>query len=149
MILASLFGFTLTFLVIGSIRQTLAERDRFARENQRTREALIEREMRMDAILTTVADAIVTIDDEGTIMTFNPAAASIFGYTPEESVGRNIKTLMRSNDRINHNKFIGDYVEAWATQLSTDPNAPPAANARQEHQRCGNLGQPAGDRRTS
>jgi PAS domain S-box-containing protein len=48
----------------------------------------------MRAIVNTVADAIVTIDGEGTVETLNPVAARIFGYSPEEVIGQNVKMLM-------------------------------------------------------
>jgi PAS domain S-box-containing protein len=48
----------------------------------------------MRAILNTVVDGIMTIDDRGTIESLNPAAARVFGYSPEEVVGRSVKILM-------------------------------------------------------
>ena len=60
------------------------------------------------AIFNTVVDGIITIDRSGTIKTLNPAAANLFGYSPEEVIGRNVKMLMpelycpeRDADRIN------------------------------------------------
>jgi PAS domain S-box-containing protein len=46
------------------------------------------------AIFNTVVDGIITIDCSGTIKTLNPAAANLFGYSPEEVIGRNVKMLM-------------------------------------------------------
>src|SRR5262249_53959620 len=46
------------------------------------------------AIFNTVVDGIITIDRSGTISTLNPAAANLFGYSPEEVIGRNVKMLM-------------------------------------------------------
>jgi len=46
------------------------------------------------AIFNTVVDGIMTIDRSGTIKTLNPAAANLFGYSPEEVIGRNVKMLM-------------------------------------------------------
>ncbi len=46
------------------------------------------------AIFNTVVDGIITIDRSGTIKTLNPAAANLFGYSPEEVIGRNVKMLM-------------------------------------------------------
>ena len=45
-VLATLFGSTLTYVVIVSIRATLAERDKLASENERTKQELMEREVR-------------------------------------------------------------------------------------------------------
>src|SRR5215510_920366 len=46
------------------------------------------------AIFNTVVDGIFTIDRSGTIKTVNPAAANLFGYSPEEVIGSNVKMLM-------------------------------------------------------
>jgi PAS domain S-box-containing protein len=71
------------------------------------------------AIFNTVVDGIITIDRSGAIKTLNPAAANLFGYSPEEVIGRNVKMLMpelycpeHDADRVNqletgHAKTIG------------------------------------------
>ena len=46
------------------------------------------------AIFNTVVDGVITIDHSGTIKNLNPAAATLFGYSPEEIIGSNIKMLM-------------------------------------------------------
>jgi PAS domain S-box-containing protein len=52
------------------------------------------------AIFNTVADGIITFDRNGMVATLNPAAARLFGYSPEEVIGRNLKMLMpESRDR--------------------------------------------------
>ena len=46
------------------------------------------------AILEVAVDAIITIDRRGHIGVFNKAAQEMFGYRPEEVVGKNIAMLM-------------------------------------------------------
>ena len=46
------------------------------------------------AILETTVDAIITIDSQGIVQTFNAAAEKIFGYRAEEVIGNNVKMLM-------------------------------------------------------
>ena len=58
------------------------------------------------AILETSVDGIVTIDDSGRIESFNPAAERIFGYTKEDTVGRNVSMLMPPPDREHHDKYL-------------------------------------------
>ncbi len=41
-----------------------------------------------EALLASIADVVVAIDRQGTITTVNPAVANIFGYTPEELIGK-------------------------------------------------------------
>lgn len=46
-------------------------------------------------IVATAVDAIALIDEDGTILTFNPAAEEIFGYPAREVVGRPASLLLR------------------------------------------------------
>lgn len=49
---------------------------------------------RQSAFFKTALDAIVTIDDQGNITEFNPAAERIFGYRRQEVIGRNMAELI-------------------------------------------------------
>ncbi len=51
---------------------------------------------RVQAILDSTADGIITIDREGIVQSINMAVKRIFGYEPDEVVGQNIKLLMPS-----------------------------------------------------
>jgi diguanylate cyclase (GGDEF)-like protein/PAS domain S-box-containing protein len=53
-----------------------------------------DREVRTRAILDHAADAILTIDLDGTVESINPAAERMFGGRVDELVGRNIGELM-------------------------------------------------------
>jgi len=66
-------------------------------------------EVRSQAILDHVADAIITIDKDGIIETFNPAAEQVFQYRADEAVGRNVKLLMPDADRDLHDQYIARY----------------------------------------
>ena len=55
-------------------------------------------EIHQRAILETIADAIVTVDDGGRIVSFNPAAEKDFGYTVDEIVGENVSILLSENE---------------------------------------------------
>ncbi|MDH5518217.1 MAG: PAS domain S-box protein [Gammaproteobacteria bacterium] len=59
-------------------------------------------EIRQRTVLETVADAIITIDRNGVITGFNPAAENIFGYTLEEARGQNVSFLMQQSERQEH-----------------------------------------------
>jgi PAS domain S-box-containing protein len=62
------------------------------------------------AILNTVEEAIITIDHEGLIKDLNPAAARVFGYSPEEVIGRNVKMLMPEPYRREHDGYLSNYL---------------------------------------
>lgn len=78
--------------------------------NQRT-SALVKSEMRVRSIVETVVEGIVTIDERGTVETFNQAAARIFGYASEEVCGRNVKMLMPEPYHSRHDGFIRRYLD--------------------------------------
>ncbi len=69
------------------------------------------------AIFNTVADGIVTFDDQGTIENLNSAAARMFGYCPEEVVGRNVKMLAAEPF---HREQDSQYLDAWRPTLFGD-----------------------------
>jgi diguanylate cyclase (GGDEF)-like protein/PAS domain S-box-containing protein len=56
--------------------------------------ALRESEARNAAILEAALDAVVTIDEDGHIVEFNPAAERIFGYPREEAIGSEMAELI-------------------------------------------------------
>lgn len=55
---------------------------------------LVSQTSRLNTLLETVADGIVTIDLEGRIESLNTVAAHIFGYEPYEILGQNVNDLM-------------------------------------------------------
>ncbi|MEK0081812.1 PAS domain S-box protein [Benzoatithermus flavus] len=65
---------------------------------------------RLGAILDTVLDGIVTIDEQGTIEAVNPAAERLFGYAAEEMIGRSITMLMPETHRLAHGDRIARYL---------------------------------------
>jgi PAS domain S-box-containing protein len=71
----------------------------------------------MRAIVNTVVDGIITIDDQGTIENLNPAAARIFGYNPEEATGRNIKMLMPEPFRSEHARYLINYLRTGQAKI--------------------------------
>jgi PAS domain S-box-containing protein len=69
------------------LRQEIETRTRTERELQH-------RNARLRAIVDTAADAIFTVDGQGSIESYNPAAVSMFKYAPQEILGKNIRTLI-------------------------------------------------------
>lgn len=79
-------------------------------EERRAKLALLESEERFRNVSATARDAIVIIDDRGTITFWNEASRRLFGYTEEEAVGRELHRLI-APDR--HHTAIYKGLEAF------------------------------------
>ena len=78
---------------------------------------LQESEARMAAILLTAVDAIISIDERGTIGAVNPAAERMFGYNADEMIGRNVKMLMPEPYRHEHDGYLAEYVHTGIRKI--------------------------------
>ncbi|MCF8473543.1 MAG: response regulator [Emcibacter sp.] len=63
----------------------------------------------MEAILSTAADAIISIDTKGTILSFNKSACDMFGYSAGKILGKNIKILMNNDNQQTHDRYLSEY----------------------------------------
>jgi PAS domain S-box-containing protein len=64
----------------------------------------------LHAITETAVDAILTIDDQGVVGTFNAAAEKMFQYRRDEVVGRSIRMLMPEAEAAMHDRYIQQYL---------------------------------------
>ncbi len=88
-------------LFVGLIRDITAQKDA---EN-----ALREREEKLQSIFETGPDAIIIINENGLIESFNAAAVWQFGYLESEVVGQNVKMLMPAPYRERHDGYLSAY----------------------------------------
>lgn len=72
---------------------------------------------RLQAIIRTVVDGIVTIDARGVIESVNPALEHIFGYTSKELVGKSINKLMPAPFSTHHDGQIQRYLHTGAAHI--------------------------------
>jgi two-component system sensor kinase FixL len=72
--------------------------------------ALKASEAHLRSILETVPDAMVVIDEQALIQSFSTTAERLFGYTPEEVLGENVKILMPNPYREQHDGYMGNYL---------------------------------------
>jgi PAS domain S-box-containing protein len=75
----------------------------------------------LQAIWNSAFDAIVTIDSHGHIETANRAAEIMFGYSSVEMIGLNVKMLMPSPFRGEHDGYIRRYLETGQARILNAP----------------------------
>lgn len=73
-------------------------------------EDLRDSEARQRAILHTAVDGIITIDERGTVESFNPGAERLFGYAAEAVIGQNVSLLMPAPYRQEHDGYLARYL---------------------------------------
>lgn len=80
-------------------------------------EQLRDHESQLRAILSTVPDAMVVIDESGRILSFSVAAEALFGFTEAEVLNQNVRMLMPSPDRERHDSYIQRYLETGEKRI--------------------------------
>jgi two-component system, LuxR family, sensor kinase FixL len=60
-------------------------------------------------LITTAVDGIMVIDEVGNVRVYNRACEGLFGYAPDEVIGRNVKMLMPEPYRAEHDSYIERY----------------------------------------
>jgi two-component system sensor kinase FixL len=78
---------------------------------------LADAEARARAVLDTTVSAIISIDAQGQVVTFNQAAERMFGYAAAEVIGRNVKLLMPAPYREKHDDYLRRYVETGVRKI--------------------------------
>lgn len=71
----------------------------------------------LTAIFDHAAEGIITIDTEGIIESFNPAASEMFGYKNEELLGKNIEILIPYELREKHREGMKRYLKTHDSDI--------------------------------
>jgi len=75
------------------------------------------REAHLKSILDTVPDAMIVIDERGHIQSFSAAAQRLFGYTPAEVIGKNVKIMMPQPYRAEHDGYLARYIRTGEAHI--------------------------------
>jgi len=74
--------------------------------------AILESRRRMEGIVQSAMDAIITIDEEQRIVLFNPAAEKIFGFSVDEVLGQPVTMLIPEQYRDHHDEYVRRFFES-------------------------------------
>ena len=102
---------------VASIASDITERKLTAEELQQRVQESAEAEERMRSVVNHVVDGIISIDEHGTVTTFNPAAERIFGYLAQDVIGQNIKMLMPEPFHSQHDGYIANYLRTGQAKI--------------------------------
>jgi len=92
-------------------QQALKNAAKIAAEMSQSITSEREQRLRLDATLNTVNDAVITIDENGTIESFNLAAITVFGYQPEDVIGKNVNILMPQPYHDEHDGYLSRFLK--------------------------------------
>lgn len=103
--LFSIWMFIVTLVVIMLLISVLQS------ERNSAEKALRDNEKKLRAVINAALDGIVTIDESGALIEFNPAAERIFGYTKQQVLGKSLAEVMippafRQAHNEKHQQFV-------------------------------------------
>jgi len=91
------------------VRDTTADAQRISQ--------IMAREAQLHSILETVPDAMITIDESGTIESFSATAEVLFGYNVAEVMGQNISMLMPEPVARKHDGYLNKYLSTGERKI--------------------------------
>ncbi|MBW2483390.1 MAG: PAS domain S-box protein [Deltaproteobacteria bacterium] len=100
----------------GEITHFVAVKDDIT-ERRRAEEAQKVIAARTRAIVDHAADGIITINQQGIIEEFNPAAERIFGYQATHVIGQNVNMLMPEPHHSQHDSYVQNYLETGKAKI--------------------------------
>lgn len=93
------------------LRRNLQEMEKLSVERQSGLQALQDSEERYRVVAEAASDALITIDEQSTMLYVNPASEQIFGYTADQMQGQPITMLMPADMQQRHSDGLRNYLE--------------------------------------
>ncbi len=84
-------------------------------ERKQAEQALRENRLRLEAIVATAMNGIITVDNDHCIVLFNPSAERIFGYSAAQIIGQPLTILIPDRYRLSHEKHVDGYAVTGGT----------------------------------
>ncbi len=90
-------------------------------ERKRAGGALLESEEHFKSVVETASEAIITIDENGNVISWNPAAEKMFGFSEEEMHGNPLTPIVPKKLRDRHEKAVKRVFETGKLNLKGYP----------------------------
>jgi len=75
------------------------------------------KEKEQSDMLNSMVNSVISIDEDGIVLSFNKAAEKLFGYSEKEIKGKNINLLMPETISIEHNGYLKRFVESHKSNI--------------------------------
>jgi diguanylate cyclase (GGDEF)-like protein/PAS domain S-box-containing protein len=115
------------YLVKGNMNGMLVRTILYAIERAQTQKAFRTSEERLNAVVESVMDGIISIDQQQHIVVFNAAAKQMFGYSAKDILGQPIDRLIPQIFRAGHIKHIDAFSAAGTTARAMGEQLPLSA----------------------
>ena len=102
-------------LLLTVILRDITGRAAAAHELDLAREQMRERERRLDAIVQSAMDAIITVDADQRIVVFNASAEKMFGLRASQAAGRQLEQLIPQRFRASHHIYMERFARTGET----------------------------------
>ena len=112
------------YLMKGNLSRLVPAVERELREaanrasQREAKRALQESELRYRLLWETSPDAVILMDPMGTVHFANPAAKDVFGYTPEELMGKNLSLLQPERLSSGHHAGVARYLQTGLRRVN-------------------------------
>jgi len=105
----TLFPIEISFSLSQAVENTVIAVIRDISERKKVEEALKKSEERYHKLIEHASDAIICINNDGVIITFNKKAGEIFGFDCDEVIGKFITLLSPINEREKQRKLLEQF----------------------------------------
>ena len=86
----------------------------------RTEEQLLVSRLRLESIIESAMDAIISVDEDQKVMLFNRAAEQMFGCSAQEAIGRTLAGFVPARFRDAHRHHIQTFGQSGVTSRKMD-----------------------------
>jgi two-component system, cell cycle sensor histidine kinase and response regulator CckA len=86
-------------------------------ERRRHEEMLRDAEVRMRSIVDHLIDGIITIDEDGAVVSYNGSAEKMFGYATDEVIGKNVRLLIPESFNGELHSYLASNMRCGETEV--------------------------------